>query len=227
MLNLLKYDLNIQIRCGYWTAYGVIAVLYILVIANLPAGIRDEVAVALIFMDTSVLGLIFVGALVLLEKQQGVIKSLSVTPLNPDSYLFAKTLSLTMLSAFVSSLIWIIPRMSFDGTIVILAGVILSSVVFTLFGLGFAAGADSFNQFLARIFLGTIIFSLSVIPVFIFQNTNWLLFLPTNAALDIFISVTKGSFSVLQILDITVLVIWILIMKLFARKQFNKHNMFL
>jgi len=227
MLKLLKYDLNIQIRSGYWTAYGVIALLYILVIANLPVGIRDEVAVALIFLDTSVLGLIFVGALVLLEKQQGVIKSLSVTPLHPDSYLFAKTLSLTLLSAVVSSLIWIIPRMSFNGYFFIMTGVILSSVVFTLFGLGFAAGAESFNQFLARIFAGTMVFSLPVLPMVFLPHTGWLIFLPSNAALDLFIRVTKNSFSIIQLLDIIILIVWIFILRIFAEKQFIRHNLFL
>ena len=147
--------------------------------------IRDEVAIALIFIDTSVLGLIFVGALVLLEKNQGVLHSLSVTPLNLNNYLFAKTLSLTLLSAVVSSLLWIIPLWSFRGYEFILPGVVLSSVVFTLFGLGFAAGADSFNQFLARIFLGSMIFSVMVIPMLLFPKTGWLVIFPANAALDL------------------------------------------
>lgn len=88
MLKLFKYDISIQLRSGYWTVYGIIGLIYILILVNLPVNIRDDVAIFLIFSDTSVLGLIFVGALVLLEKQQGVLQSLSVTPLKLTDYLF-------------------------------------------------------------------------------------------------------------------------------------------
>jgi fluoroquinolone transport system permease protein len=227
MLKLLKYDINIQLRSGYWTVYGVIALVYILVLVNLPLNIRDEVAIGLIYMDTSVLGLIFVGALVLLENQQGVLNSLSVTPVSINKYLFSKALSLTLLSALISSLLWIIPLWSFKGYGFILSGVVLSSIAFTLFGLGFAAGASSFNQFLARIFIGAMVFSLPVLPMVFLPNTGWLIFLPSNAALDLFIRVTKDSFSVVQLLDVMILIIWIFILRIFAEKQFIRHNLFL
>lgn len=227
MRKLIRYDLNLQLRSGYWTVYGIICLIYILIMVNLPYSIRDEVAVGLIFMDTSVLGLIFVGALVLLEKQQGVLQSLSVTPLKLNEYLFSKAISLTLLSAFVSSLLWVIPLWSFRGYEFILPGVILSSIGFTLFGLGFAAGAVSFNQFLARIFLGSMIFSIPLIPMLLFQNTGWLILLPTNAALDLLIRTSKGPYSIIQLLDIVILVIWIFIMNKFAQMQFRKHNLFI
>jgi len=227
MLKLFKYDINIQLRSGFWTVYGIIGLIYILIMVNIPLNIRDEVAVALIFTDTSVLGLIFVGALVLLEKQQGVLQSLSVTPLKLNKYLFSKVLSLTILSAVISSLLWIIPLWSFHGYALLLPGVILSSIVFTLFGIGFAAGTESFNQFLARVFLGSMIFSLPVIPMFFFPETGWLVILPANAALDLFIRITKGTFSLMQLLDMIILIIWVFIMRLFAQKQFQKHNLFI
>jgi fluoroquinolone transport system permease protein len=227
MVKLFKYDLSIQIRSGYWSVYGFLGLIYILIMFNLPFNIRDEVAVALIFTDTSVLGLIFVGALVLFEKQQGVLQSMSVTPLKLNNYLFSKVFSLTLLSAVISSLLWIIPLWSLKGYAMLLSGVILSSVVFTMFGLGFAAGANSFNQFLARVFLGSMIFSIPVVPVLLFPETGWLVILPTNASLDLFIRITKGGFSLWQLLDIMILIVWIFIMRLFAHKQFKKHNLFI
>jgi fluoroquinolone transport system permease protein len=227
MYKLLKYDINIQFRSGYWTAYVIIAVIYILILMNLPIDIRDEIAIYLIFTDTSVLGLIFVGALVLLEKQQGVLQSLSVTPLRLNTYLFSKVISLTLLSVVISSLLWIIPLWSFKGYPLLLAGVILSSLVFTMFGIGFAAGTESFNQFLARVFFGSLIFTIPVMPMFFLSSAGWLIFLPMNAALDLFIHITKGDYSFLQLLDLVILSIWVYIMNLFAQKQFHRHNLFL
>ena len=227
MLRLFRYDINIQLRSGYWTVYGIIGLIYILILVNLPLNIRDEAAIAMIFTDTSMLGLIFVGALVLFEKQQGVLQSLSVTPLKLNNYLFSKAISLTILSVVISSLLWIIPLWSFHGYALLFSGVVLSSIVFTLFGLGFTAGAESFNQFLARIFLGSMIFSLPVIPMLFFPETGWLVILPANAALDLFIRITKGTFSLLQLLDMLILIIWVFIMRFFAQKQFQKYNLFI
>ena len=227
MLKLLRYDLSIQMRSGYWTVYGIIGLIYILVLVNLPVNIRNIVAIYCIFSDTSVLGLIFVGALVLLEKQQGVLMSFSVTPLKINTYLFSKVLSLTLLSSLVSSLIWIIPLWSFHGYVIILTGVILSSVVHIMFGLGFSAGASSFNQFLARVILGSLLLTVPVFPMFFIPNTGWLIVLPMNAAVDLFYRLAAGTSSSIQIVDILILFIWVFIMRLFAVKQFKKHNFFI
>ena len=227
MLKLVLYDLNIQWRSGYWTVYSVIGLLYIIVLLNIPLSVRADVAIWLIYMDTSVLGLTFVGALVLFERQQGVLQSISVTPLRLNIYILSKVFSLTILSSVVSSLIWIIPIMTLKGYPVIFTGVVLASVVFTIFGLGFSAGVVSFNQYLARIFLGSMIFSLPVIPFLLFQEMKWLIFFPTNSVLDLFLSISKGYFTFVQAADILLLIFWIFVMMKFAQRQFRKHNLFL
>ena len=225
MLTIFKYDINVQLRSGYWTVYGIIGIIYILVLVNLPINIRDKVAIFCILSDTSVLGLIIVGAIVLLEKQQGVLMSLSVTPLKLNTYLFSKVLSLTLLSVIVSSLIWIIPLWSFRGYLIILTGVILSSMIHIMFGLGFSAGANSFNQFVARVILGSMLLALPVLPMFLVPKTGWLIVLPMNAAVDLFYRLAIGTSSFMQLVDILILVGWILIMRLFAQRQFIKHSL--
>lgn len=225
MLALFKYDINVQMRSGYWTVYGIIGLIYILILINLPVGIRDKVAIFLVLSDTSVLGLIIVGAIVLLEKQQGVLMSLSVTPLNLNTYLYSKVLSLTLLSVLVSSLIWIIPIWSFRGYGIILPGIILSSMVHIMFGLGFSAGVSSFNQFMARVILGSLLLSVPVIPMFLLPGTGWLIVLPMNAAADLFYRLAMGNSSVMQLVDILILFVWIYIMRLFAQRQFRKHSL--
>lgn len=227
MLKLLRYDLSIQLRSGYWTVYGIIGLIYILILFNLPLNIRDKVAIYCIFSDTSVLGLIFVGALVLLEKNQGVLNSLSVTPLSLNNYLLSKVISLTILSTIISSLIWIIPLWSFRGFAIILPGVILSSVVHIMFGLGFSAGTSSFNQFMARVILGSLILTSPVFPMLLLPKTGWLIILPMNAVVDLFYRLALGTSSYIQAVDILILFIWFFIMRLFAQKQFRKHNLFI
>ncbi len=226
MIRLFKYDISIQIRSGYWTVYGIIGLIYILVLINLPIDIRDEIAIYLIFSDTSVLGLIFVGALILFEKNQGVLQSISVTPLKFDRYLFSKAISLTILSAVVSSLIWLIPLKSFAGYPLLLAGTVLASLGFTIFGIGFSSGAYSFNQFIVRVVMGSMVFIIPVIVMLLFPTAKWLIVLPMNALLDLYIQITRGFVSFLQFVDLLVLGIWIFILREFAKRQFLKHNLF-
>ncbi len=227
MLKLVLYDINIQWRSGYWTVYSVVGLLYIIILLNIPLNIRDEVAIGLIYVDTSVLGLTFVGALVLFERQQGILQSIIVTPLRLNIYIFSKVFSLTLLSAVISSLVWVVPLWTLKGFLVIFTGVVLSSVVFTIFGLGFSAGVVSFNQYLARVFLGSMIFLLPVIPYLFFSEMRWLIFFPTNSALDLFLSISRGNFNIVQITDILLLIIWIFVMMKFTQRQFRKHNLFL
>jgi fluoroquinolone transport system permease protein len=227
MLELFKYDISIQIRSGYWTVYGILGLTYILLLINLPVLIRQDVIVYIIFSDTSVLGLIFVGALILFEKQQGVLQSFSVTPLDLRTYLFSKALSVTILSTLISLLIWMVPLGSFRGAILIFLEVVLSSVVFTLFGAGFTAGAGSFNQFLARVVVGSLIITIPVFPMLFLPYTGWLVIFPANASLDLLLKAAEGGITLIQVIDILVLTVWVFIMSRFAQREFKKHSLFM
>ncbi|HKK43760.1 MAG TPA: hypothetical protein VJ963_15190 [Bacteroidales bacterium] len=225
MTELFRYDLNIQWRSGYWTVYGILGLIYILILINLPLVVRADIIALMIFSDTSVIGLIFVGALILLEKQQGVLQSFSVTPLKINSYLFSKALSITILSALVSSLIWLIPMHSFKGFLLLLAGVVLSSVVHTLFGIGFTAGAESFNQFLARVFLGSMLLTGPLFPMIFFKGTEWMIIFPSNAFFDLLLGVVKGNTSLTSAVDLGVMMLWIYVMSRFAVARFRKFHL--
>ncbi|MCK5691528.1 MAG: hypothetical protein KAI08_01735, partial [Bacteroidales bacterium] len=77
---LLKKEITLQWRQGFWLVYFVFTAIYVTVLLNLPEKNRMLVSLILILSDTTMLGIIFIGALVLLEKQQAVIQSLFVTP---------------------------------------------------------------------------------------------------------------------------------------------------
>ena len=79
MKELLKKDITLQWRQGFWLIYFVVSAIYILVLLNVPMEKRMMVSLILILTDTTILGVLFVGALVLLEKQQAIIHSLFVT----------------------------------------------------------------------------------------------------------------------------------------------------
>ena len=79
MKQLLIYDIKLQWRQGFWGIYFFLGLAFLLILFSIPPGERPMVSSLFILSDTSMLGIIFIGALVLFEKQQNVLQSLFVT----------------------------------------------------------------------------------------------------------------------------------------------------
>ncbi len=91
-------DVRMQVRHGFYAAYAVVSLAYVLMLRALPAELREETARLLIATDPSVLGFFFLGALMLLERVDGARAALAATPTRAAEYLLAKIASLTLLA---------------------------------------------------------------------------------------------------------------------------------
>ena len=56
----------------------------------------------MLFIDVSIFGFFFMGGMLYLEKDDGVLEALVATPLRTNDYLLTKIISLTLLSIVVS-----------------------------------------------------------------------------------------------------------------------------
>ena len=101
----LKYDILFQLRHGFHYAYLFISAVYILILRTLPAEAKSLLLPVIVLTDPTVLGLFFIGGIVLLEKGQRTLESLFVTPLRILEYIGAKTVSLTVMALAVSFII--------------------------------------------------------------------------------------------------------------------------
>lgn len=221
LYKVTKYDIMSQYKQGFYLVYVILTFFYLLILFNIPSAVRMEVTAYFILADTSVMGLLFVGALVLLEKQQNILQSLFVTPLKLSTYLWAKVISLTVIAIFASSVIGFIPRGLLNNPINTLVSVILSSMFFTLVGLGISARVHSLNGYIAGIMLGGIVLSSPIALYFFFPD--WSVIFPSNAAFDLLI--VKPELQTIRgvIADIAVLICWNILGFLYAKKQFVKH----
>jgi len=93
------------------------------------------VSLVLILSDTTILGAIFIGALILLEKQQAVIHTLFVTPLKPSNYILSKSLSLSAIAITMSILIYLPVWQASAYTILIFFTTIITAGIFVMFGI--------------------------------------------------------------------------------------------
>lgn len=223
MLNLLKSDIVLQWRQKFWLIYIIIGFIYTAIALNISEEHRFFICTMFIMFDTSVLGLTFVGAIILLEKQQNILQSLFITPLSLRSYFLSKTISLMLISFFVGTMIVLIPNGFVSNFHLIAVAIVFSSIIFTLTGIGFSAKTKSLNQYIWSISIGTFWVVIPVVPYLTFDNQDYLIIFPMNAALDLMLSPLKPKTNFQYLLDFGILLLWIFLSFQFAKARFIKH----
>ena len=68
MRELLRKDILLQWRQGFWLVYFIVSIIYVIILLNIPRENRMMVSLIMILSDTTMLGVIFIGALILLGK---------------------------------------------------------------------------------------------------------------------------------------------------------------
>lgn len=143
---LVAADMRFQFRYGFYALYALFSAIYIAVVRLLPDGWRESARILVVFSDPAALGLMFMGAILLFEKGERVLKSLAVSPVRPAEYVASKCLSLSVISTVSGFAIALLsggkPGLSFA------LGVFLSSVIFSLLGVAVGSRIASLNQFI-------------------------------------------------------------------------------
>jgi fluoroquinolone transport system permease protein len=226
MKEQLKKEITLQWRQGFWLVYFVFTAIYVTVLLSLPEKNRMLVSLILILSDTTMLGVIFIGALVLLEKQQLVLQSLFVTPLEPSQYIWSKTISLSLIAISMSILVYL-PVWHFTTyTLLLMATIAFTAGTFVLLGLGLAARIDTINQYFGLLMGVSMLLILPVLPYMLLEQHPIFLILPYVASLDLML----GAMNPLPIwrilLDIVLLVIWGYIAYRYAIRRVTRYLVF-
>jgi len=214
--NLFLGDIKFQVKYGFYFIYLIFTLLYIVSLTILPADWIKETSWILIFTDPSIMGLVFMGAIVQLEISEKTFNSLAVAPIKSSEYLLSKLLSLAFLSLVVSLILGIYAN-SISNYLTFIIGILMGSIIFSSIGLILAFKSKSLNQFILYIIP---IMLLIVLPgiFYIFGKDNPWLILHPGIAIVAMIS-SKGSF-VLSLISLT---IWLGITYYLAFKMVNKN----
>ena len=94
----LRHELGLQWRNGLYALYIVITGCYLLALYYVPTPYQIPVSRLLVLTDPTFLGLVFVGAIILMEKSQGIPKAIGVSPLGVDGYIGGKVGSLLLIN---------------------------------------------------------------------------------------------------------------------------------
>ena len=97
LATLVAHETRLQYRYGIYGAYAFVVAFYLAALA-FGAGLLPPVFIAfVVYSDPAVLGFFFLGALMMLEKAEGVRFALSVSPVSASDYFWAKAAPLALL----------------------------------------------------------------------------------------------------------------------------------
>jgi len=181
-LNLLKWDLVLLVKYGILPVAIGVGILYIALIYLL--NIPTNIIVLLIFSDPSMMGFIFVGVMVLFEKQAGTTSAIIVTPLQPWQYLLSKSVSLSIPAVIVSG------AMAFASNVPVnfyflIVSIVLTSILFLLLGFVGAQRVKTFNQYILIIPMFLAPLCVPIVEFFGLWETPLMWIIPTHASLEL------------------------------------------
>lgn len=195
---LFLWDIRFQAKYGFYFLYVVLTVIYGIVLFAVPENWKEKTAVILIFSDPASMGLFFMGAIVLLEKNQHIPCAYAVSPVRAEEYMIAKAGSLSVVSLMVAA---VLASASGVGNLhIVLAGTFAASVAFTLSGIMIATKIASLNQFLlwtvpveAVCFVPAVLHLFRVTPA-------WLRYYPVNVCMDMISGCVPSAAGILSVM---------------------------
>lgn len=150
VVNALKADVRFQFKQGFYLVYIILTLIYMVILGKLPQEWKSTVIPLVLFSDPSMVGFFFIGALVMLEKVQGVIQYVVVTPLRSLEYLLAKVVSLTILAIAATIMITLATYGYRLNWFLLILAVILTSSFFVFYGFIVAVRCTTLNQYFIR-----------------------------------------------------------------------------
>ncbi len=144
--NLIFSEFRLLYKYGIVYLYGIFTAMYLCLLAAIPSTAREATVSVLLFTDPAAMGLFFMGAMVLFEKSQRVESSLGVSPIKISEYIIAKVVPIMVIGTFVSLVICLFG--SSHNILLVLLGVILSSIIFSLCGLFVGSNIKTLNGFM-------------------------------------------------------------------------------
>lgn len=211
-LKWIFHEMRLQWKNGLYYIYILIAFLYMFGLDYVPHDYKEVVSIVLVVTDPTFIGLMFVGALILLEKNQGIPKGIGVSPLGEAGYIWGKVCSLLIISLCTSLCILWAGRVNIS--IHQILGILISAGLFTLIGIIIGSQVKSINQFLIWCVVICIPLGIPVVMFYLRDFGSWLSVVPTYALLHLMYA-KEVKTSVL--IDFVSLSIWVVGMYCLAK----------
>ncbi|EKD25777.1 MAG: ABC-2 type transporter [uncultured bacterium] len=192
LLHAVWADMRFQMKQGIYFVYVIITIMYLIILSFLPADILKIALPLVVFSDPSVLGLFFIGGIILLEKIQGVLMVVVVSPLKTIEYIFSKIISLAVVSVFAAFIITAFSNYESVNWLIFLISTLLTSGIFSLLGIMINAGCETVNQYILKTIPYMLLFVLPCFSLIEFPYSYLFTVVPSVAALRLMIGAYMG-----------------------------------
>jgi len=185
---------------------------------------RSVVLPMLVFSDPGLLGFFFIATLVLYEKEARSLQAISVTPLRPREYLWAKAVSLSTLAVLASiavaafggeiglHLLLLVPAVGLCGLLVVFAGFSLVS------------RAKTFSHFLLQAIPVLMIISIPFVDIAGLYRSPLFYLFPSYPPMAAIWYALRGGNTVLLLASTLLTVLWVYV---FYRLALSSHTRYI
>lgn len=191
-IHFLKHDFRLLNRNKIIMISVLVSILYIATFKGLSSlGDMQQILVLVIFNDPALLGFLFIGVMMLFEKNENTLQVLAVSPFSERSYILSKSVALTIIATFCClAMAFASKGTNFNFIHFILAS-IMTSMLFSFLGFIAVAAENSFNTYILKALGYLVIFSAPFLGYFGVTDRIWYLLIPTQPAIDLY----EASFS--------------------------------
>lgn len=185
-------DMRFQLKQGFYLVYVLITIIYLILLSFLPKDVLSVALPLVVFSDPSVLGLFFIGGIIMLEKVQGVLSVLVVSPLRTIEYILSKVISLALVSVLAAFAITGFSQYETVNWLLLFFATILTSGIFTLCGIMVTAGCNTVNQYMLKVIPYMLLFVLPCFSLIGFPYSWLFTIIPSVAALRLMLGAYMG-----------------------------------
>lgn len=221
VINGLVADIRFQYNQGFYFIYLILSFIYVSVIYQTGEKVAVILTPVLLYFDPAMVGFMFTGGMVMLEKQQGLTSYIGITPFKTLEYIAVRTISMAGLALFASLIICTAVWKPFN-ILTLMTGIILVSAFHTLLGLHASSKCRSMNDYFIRMIPYMLII---ILPVLGFLDSNWFVILryfPGFAGLRIILNAFNNGIEAHILQDISVMVVWITAIVTPVARKFDK-----
>ena len=190
LIQLLRWDFAMQLRHGFWVAAVFVLIPWAGVLLSVSQAQARFLLPAMIFLDISIAGTLFMAGVYFFEKREGSLYALAVTPVRTWQWLTSKLISLTVIGMVMCVVLVVIKQGIQVPWGYVLVATLCTNVLFILFGFILAAPSDRFTDFFMYFAL---FFGIMELPCLAFVDISLPLFwiLPTQPTLVLL----RGAFA--------------------------------
>jgi fluoroquinolone transport system permease protein len=166
LVALLRWDLLMQYRYGFWVAGLVVTLTWAASLRPLSPEYLQIWLPCLLYVDIGTLGLMFIAGVLFFERRQGVTDALVVTPMRTSGWLAAKLISLTLLATVAACVLVLLTAGTEAAWLWLVPCFALVAALYTLLGFLLAARFASVSSFLVSFSLIGVVFALPLLDYF-------------------------------------------------------------